>query len=73
MLRRHVSLLKIQGKEFEMEPIRLRSVRPFVWEEVSLIEAAEGDDVDLSTKVKVNKFLKGKVSSPVRDRVSSPT
>lgn len=56
-----------------MEPIRLRSVRPFVWEEVSLIEAAEGDDVDLSTKVKVNKFLKGKVSSPFRDRVSSPT
>lgn len=44
-----------------MQPIRLRSVRPFVWDEVSLIEVQEGDDIDLSTKVKVNKFLKGKV------------
>ncbi|KAL8287436.1 hypothetical protein RQP46_003294 [Phenoliferia psychrophenolica] len=59
---KHVSLLTIQGKEFEMQPIRLRSVRPFVWDEISLVEAAEGDDVDLSTKVKVNKFLKAKVN-----------
>ncbi|KAK4701630.1 double-strand break repair protein MRE11, partial [Phenoliferia sp. Uapishka_3] len=59
---KHVSLLKIQGKEFEMTPIRLRSVRPFVWEEISLIEASEGDDIDLSTKVKVNQFLKKKVN-----------
>jgi hypothetical protein len=44
-----------------MEPIRLRSVRPFVFDEVSLLDAQDGDDVDLDTKVKVNKFLKAKV------------
>ena len=45
-----------------MKSIRLRSVRPFVWDEVSLLYAAEGDEVDLSSKVKVNKFLKSKVN-----------
>lgn len=61
--RRHVSLLKIQGREFQMEPIRLRSVRPFVWDEVSLLVAQDVDNVELDTKVKVNRFLKLKVSS----------
>lgn len=45
-----------------MEPIRLRSVRPFVWDEVSLLAAQDVDDVELDTKVKVNQFLKLKVT-----------
>lgn len=46
-----------------MESIRLRSVRPFLFEELSLISYSEADEgaVDLTTKVKVNKFLKSKV------------
>lgn len=48
-----------------MTPIRLRSVRPFVFDKVSLQEAQdEADDEKLlDSKVKVNKFLKKKVSS----------
>lgn len=63
MIDRHVSLVKIQGKEFEMTPIRLKSVRPFVFDTVSLAEEQEkvDDDKFLDTKVKVNKFLKKKV------------
>ncbi|KAM0750789.1 DNA repair exonuclease [Meredithblackwellia eburnea MCA 4105] len=67
---KHVALLKIQGKEFEMDPIRLRSVRPFVWDEVVLAEASEVDNVDLSTKIKVNKFLKEKVNELI-DRANA--
>ena len=62
--RRHVGLLKIQGKEWEFEPIRLRSVRPFVFEEISLYEYHEDQKDDrkkLTSKVAVNKYLKSKV------------
>ena len=58
---RHVALLKIQGKEFELTPIPLRSVRPFVIDDVDLREAAEEEGFDLSDKLAVNKFLKKKV------------
>jgi hypothetical protein len=60
---RHVSLLKIQGKEFEMEPLRLRSVRPFFWEDISLLEVSEREGVVLDSKIKVTKYLKGRVSA----------
>lgn len=60
---RHVSLVKIQGKEFEFEPIRLRSVRPFLFEEFSLAAAHDPENkVNLNSKVAVNKYLKGRVS-----------
>ncbi|GAA5824665.1 hypothetical protein JCM3770_005624 [Rhodotorula araucariae] len=62
---KHVGLIKIQGKEFEFEPIRLRSVRPFVFEEISLFEHHEDQTDDrkkLTSKVAVNKFLKSKVN-----------
>ena len=58
---RHVALLSIQGKEFELKPIPLRSVRPFVIDDVDLREAAEEEGFDLSDKLAVNKFLKKKV------------
>lgn len=59
---RHVSLLKVQGKEFEMEPLRLRSVRPFFWEDISLLEVSEREGLVLDSKIKVTKYLKGRVS-----------
>ncbi|GAA5844842.1 hypothetical protein JCM11251_007344 [Rhodosporidiobolus azoricus] len=66
---KHVGLLRIQGKEFEFEPIRLRSVRPFVFEEVSLMEYHERQEDErkkLNTKVAVNKFLKMKVNELIK-------
>jgi double-strand break repair protein MRE11 len=44
-----------------MTPIKLRTVRPFVIEEVSLAEAGEEEGVDLSDQMEVSKFLKAKV------------
>ena len=59
--RRHVALLKIQGKEFELTPIPLRSVRPFVIDEIDLSEAAEEHGFDLNDKIEISKFLKNRV------------
>ncbi|BGP17491.1 hypothetical protein JCM10213_004413 [Rhodosporidiobolus nylandii] len=62
---KHVGLLRIQGKEMEFEPIRLRSVRPFVFEEINLLEYHDQQTEDkkkLDSKVKVNKYLKAKVN-----------
>ncbi|KAI0365004.1 DNA repair exonuclease [Pilatotrama ljubarskyi] len=61
-LEKHVALLKIQGKEFELTPIPLRSVRPFVIDEVVLSEAAEEEGFDLNDKIEVSKYLKTKVN-----------
>lgn len=63
---RHVSLIKIQGKEFEFEPIRLRSVRPFIFEDVVLStyhDKQTDDRKKLTSKVAVTKYLKAKVST----------
>jgi hypothetical protein len=58
---RHVALLRIQGKEFEMTPIPLRTVRPFVLEEVVLLEAAEEEGFEAGDQMEVSKFLKSRV------------
>lgn len=44
-----------------MEPLPLRTVRPFVIDDVVLIEAAEDDGFDVNDPIAVSKFLKGKV------------
>ena len=58
---RHVALVKIQGKEFELTPIPLRTVRPFVMDEVVLTEAAEEEGFDINDQMEVTKFLKVRV------------
>lgn len=45
-----------------MEPIPLRTVRPFVIDEVFLIEAAEDEGFDVTDQIEVGKFLKKKVN-----------
>ncbi|KAF8065074.1 Metallo-dependent phosphatase-like protein [Lyophyllum atratum] len=63
MLRRHVALLQIQGKEFEMTPLPLRTVRPFVIEAITLTEVAEEEGLDISDQMEISKYLKAKVNS----------
>jgi double-strand break repair protein MRE11 len=58
---RHVALLQIQGKEFQLTPIPLRTVRPFVLEDVILSEAAEDEGFELTDQLAISKFLKKKV------------
>ena len=44
-----------------MQPIPLRTTRPFVIDEVFLIEAAEEEGFDVNDQIEVGKFLKRKV------------
>lgn len=60
---RHVALLSIQNKEYELTPIPLRTVRPFVLEEVDLMEVHDDEGLDLSDQMEITKYLKGKVSA----------
>lgn len=60
---RHVALLKIQGKEYEMTPLPLRTVRPFVLESLVLQEVSDEEDLDLTDKGAITSFLKSRVNS----------
>lgn len=53
--------MKIQGKEFEMTPIPLRTVRPFVMDEILLTEVAEEEGFDVTDQMEVTKYLKLRV------------
>ncbi|PPQ77954.1 hypothetical protein CVT25_015429 [Psilocybe cyanescens] len=61
-IEKHVALLQIQGKEFQMTPIPLRTVRPFVIEQLVLNEVAEEESIDLNDQMSITKFLKAKVN-----------
>ncbi|KAG6840299.1 meiotic recombination [Blastosporella zonata] len=71
-LEKHVALLQIQGKEFQMTPLPLRTVRPFVLEEVALSEVAEEEGIDLSDQIEISKFLKAKVDTTGVTATSNP-
>ncbi|KAI6025995.1 Mre11 DNA-binding presumed domain-containing protein [Pisolithus marmoratus] len=62
-IEKHVALLQIQGKQFEIKPIPLRTVRPFVLEDVVLSEAAEEEGFELNDQIAVSKFLKSRVNA----------
>jgi double-strand break repair protein MRE11 len=59
--RRHVALLTIQSKEFDLMPIPLRTVRPFVLEDIDLAEVHEEEGLDLKDQMEITKFLKARV------------
>ncbi|KAL6306913.1 DNA repair exonuclease [Sparassis latifolia] len=61
-LEKHVALLKIQGKDFQLIPIPLRTVRPFVLDEIILSEVAEDEQLDLNDRMAIAKYLKAKVN-----------
>ncbi|KAL1760800.1 Metallo-dependent phosphatase-like protein [Schizophyllum commune] len=60
---KHVAIVSIQGKEFKFDPIRLRTVRPFVTEEVVLSEIADEEDLDLTDQAQIHKYLKSRVDA----------
>lgn len=57
--------MKIQGTEFELTPIPLRTVRPFVMDEILLTEAAEEEGFNVMDQMEVTKYLKLRVSPDV--------
>ncbi|KII91468.1 hypothetical protein PLICRDRAFT_135642 [Plicaturopsis crispa FD-325 SS-3] len=62
-LEKHVALVQIHDKEFELTPIPLRTVRPFVIEEIVMSEVAEEEGFDIGDQMEIAKFLKGKVNA----------
>lgn len=44
-----------------MTPLPLRTVRPFVIEEIVLTEVAEAEGLDITDQMEISKYLKGKV------------
>ncbi|KAH7337758.1 Metallo-dependent phosphatase-like protein [Rhizoctonia solani] len=60
---KHVALLEIQHNTFQLTPIPLRTVRPFVLDDVNLSEAAETDGIDITNQVSVMKFLRERVNA----------
>jgi double-strand break repair protein MRE11 len=48
-----------------MIPIPLRTVRPFVMDEILLTEAAEEEGFDVTDQMEITKYLKLRVSSKV--------
>ncbi|KAI0267279.1 Metallo-dependent phosphatase-like protein [Gloeopeniophorella convolvens] len=61
-LDKHAALLKIQGKEFELTPIPLRTVRPFVMDEIVLTEVADTEGFEANDQMEVTKYLKLRVN-----------
>lgn len=64
---RKVALLEVQGKEYRLTPIPLRTVRPFVLGEVILSDAAEDEGFDLNDRMAISKYLRAKASSQKSD------
>ncbi|CAK5263680.1 unnamed protein product [Mycena citricolor] len=62
-IEKHVALLQIQGKEFEMTPIPLRTVRPFQIESIVLTDVADEENLDLKDTMAISKYLKGRVNA----------
>jgi double-strand break repair protein MRE11 len=60
---RHVGILSVQGSQFQIAEIPLKTVRPFELDEVVLSEEAaeEGSKVNLEDKDTITAFLRTKV------------
>ncbi|KAJ3053886.1 Double-strand break repair protein mre11a, partial [Rhizophlyctis rosea] len=57
---KHVGILQIKGSHFQLEPLRLKTVRPFIMDEVVLKDEKDLRPTDHTT---VNDFLQHKVKS----------
>ncbi|RXW22260.1 hypothetical protein EST38_g3609 [Candolleomyces aberdarensis] len=66
-IEKHVALLKIKGKEFQLTPLPLTTVRPFVIDEVNLGDVAEEEGLNLNDQMEITKYLKAKVNSLIEE------
>ncbi|QPG75951.1 hypothetical protein FOA43_003337 [Brettanomyces nanus] len=64
---KHVFILNIKGKDFSLEPIALKSVRPFAMKSVVLAET--GLSATSSNKAEVLNFLIGQVEQLIKDAI----
>ncbi|OAV94569.1 hypothetical protein PTTG_03792 [Puccinia triticina 1-1 BBBD Race 1] len=60
-IKKHVGILEIQDKDFSLLPIPLKTVRPFIFEDIALAEHEEEKKLKLDEKPKVVRYLKSLV------------
>ena len=56
-MKKHVGILNIKGTSYQLEKIPLKSVRPFVNDEVILAKCGVGDDETI-VKAKLTSIVK---------------
>jgi double-strand break repair protein MRE11 len=66
---KHIAIVSITGKEFKCEPIKLKSVRPFVMKEIVLSEERALKDVwkDDNNRVTITRYLMDIVEKLIAD------
>lgn len=64
---KHVAILSVTGKDFEVEPIRLKTVRPFVMREIVLAEEKEAAKLakKANNRVGITAFLQAIVEEMI--------
>jgi double-strand break repair protein MRE11 len=66
---KHVAILSITGKEFKCEPIRLKTVRPFVMREISLMDDAHMKNIAMKddNRAEITRYLTTVVEDMIRE------
>ena len=66
---KHIAILTVRGTEFEVEPIRLKSVRPFVWRDIVLKDFPEMVKVaqQNENRVNISQFLENIVDELIEE------
>lgn len=67
---KQVGLLSIHGRTYKMEPLTLKTVRPFVMDDIDLSEEADEGNVDLKKRESIQKLLREKVNELI-DRANA--
>ena len=65
---KHVAVLSITGKDFKVETIRLKSVRPFIMKEIMLSEEKEPMKLakKANNRTELTRFLEGVVNAMIK-------
>jgi double-strand break repair protein MRE11 len=66
---KHVAILSITGKEFKCEPIRLKTVRPFVMREIVLMDDAHMKKIAMKddNRAEITRYLTTVVEDMIRE------
>lgn len=67
---KHVAIVTIKGKEFDVEPIRLKTVRPFIMREIALSDNREMSELALDTgdvKPRIMRYLMSIIEEMIKE------
>ncbi|KAI7936265.1 hypothetical protein MJO29_015568 [Puccinia striiformis f. sp. tritici] len=65
-IKKHVGILEVQDRDFSFVPIPLKTVRPFIFEDIVLAEDEEEKKLKLDDKPKIVKYLKSLVEELIK-------